>query len=74
MSTRITIAEKVDSLTDAQIRQMAVNTGRPYLDVVKDLQRMREKSLYYKTDRAKELARQYRERAKAREQALKSLL
>ena len=71
---RVTIAQKVDGLTDKQIKEMAKQLGRPYLQVVQDLQRMKERSLYYQSDKAKEAAKAYRERAKARAQALKSFL
>lgn len=71
---KVTIAMKVDALTDEQVREIAAQTGRQYLDVVKDLQRMKEKSLYYQSDVAREAAKRYRAKAKIREQMLKALL
>lgn len=70
----MSIAEKISSLTDAQIRDLAKKTGRSYLDTVKELERMKKQSLYYKSDVAKAAAKRYREKAKARKEQLKSLL
>jgi hypothetical protein len=74
MSKEITVSKKIDSLSDDQIREMAVRLGRPYLDVIKDLQAMKRQSEYYRSDAAKEAAKRYRDRAKERKNALKSLL
>ena len=74
MKQEQTVAQKVDALTDSQIREMAVKLGRPYLQVVKDLQSMKAKSLYYQSDKAKAAAKLYREKVKARNEMLKGLL
>lgn len=65
------IATKISQLTDAQIRQMAAEAGRPYLDIIKDLQAMAKQSTYWKSPAAKEAAKRYREKRKARQDALK---
>ena len=73
-NSRITVAEKIDALTDDQIKAMAKKLGKPYLDVVKQLQSLKAKSEYYQSDKAKAAAKAYRERAKAKANALKALL
>lgn len=70
----MTIVEKIDALTDDQIKAIAKKSGRTYLETVNELQRMRKQALYYKSDTAKAAAKRYRERAKARREQLKSLL
>jgi uncharacterized protein (DUF2461 family) len=69
-----TISSKIDGLTDSDIRNLAVKLNRPYLDLVRDLQSMKRQSEYYRSDKAKEAAKRYREQRKVRVQALKSIL
>ena len=69
-----TVLDKLEALTDQQIREMAVRLGRPYLTVVRELESMKKRALYYRSDKAKAAAKRYREVQKSRQQALKALL
>ena len=74
MNTRQTIAQKIEALETEDVKRMAEALGKTADEVYEELMSMRNRSLYYQSDRAKAAAKRYRESAKAKSQALKALL